>query len=136
MQLWDAVVSKDTSPRSQPELFIMNQLQSPYLQPQVLISKPSGTLVLWGVSLLNTECLSAQWLGLPPLPPPYASGSVVRWSGVPALGPTAWVQVQTLLLTSCDIWCQLVNLCLPPMVLLPRSLPYLQRISKIASILK
>lgn len=33
------------------------------------------------------------------------------------LGPTAWVQVQTLLLASCDIWCQLVTLCLPPMVL-------------------
>lgn len=64
MQLWDAVVSQGhKSPTSQPELFILNQLQSPYLQPQVLTLNPA---VLWGpvgcVSL-NTECLSAQRCG-------------------------------------------------------------------------
>lgn len=107
MQLWDAVVSQGhKSPASQPELFIMNQLRVLTFSPD---PKPSDRWGPVGCVSLNTECLSAQRCGTTATTTTLCKRGVVRWSGVPALGPTAWVQVQTLLLTSCDIWCQLVN---------------------------
>lgn len=90
MQFWDALLSQGyKSHTSQPKLSILNQFQSPSLQSQVLTLNPDD-VVLQGpvareyrMSEYRTSVCWTNAVGLLPAPP-YASGSVVWWSGAPA----------------------------------------------------